>query len=437
MLKESSFSLITNLLLSIFGFGVAFIIIWATGTEGRGVYSILFQLITIGIVMGEFGLSVANIYFLARKDYSISTLFWNSLIIGFLFGVGVTLFIWFLVLQAPFLFPDIPQSFLLIVSLVIPLHLVGYLALALLLGVQRIFQYNVAQLILNFVSATSFFIFLPLFPTFYTILLLLIARSLLWFVVPMIFLSPFWKEIGIQKGLHLLAFKKSVFYGVKIYIGSIAQYLSYRLDIFFINFFLGAKEVGIYSIFIVLGEALFFGTRSIAPLLLSKASTQETKNHERIALISCRIVFAFTFAEVFLLALIAEPLVRLFFGDEVGSRISTLIILLPGILFFSITHLLVSYAAGRGYPHYMSFAATFSLVLIIILDLILIPRWGIEGAALGATIAYTATAGLMVFFFRKISSISFSLLDLFLPQKEDFTLLKELLMLVLRKHSNP
>jgi O-antigen/teichoic acid export membrane protein len=44
--------------------------------------------------------------------------------------------------------------------------------------------------------------------------------------------------------------------------------------------------------------------------------------------------------------------------------------------------------AGRGYPHYNSFTSGVALILTVLFDLILIPRFGIIGAALASSIAY-------------------------------------------------
>lgn len=59
--------------------------------------------------------------------------------------------------------------------------------------------------------------------------------------------------------------------------------------------------------------------------------------------------------------------------------------------------------AGRGYPHYNSIVAGFALVITVALDLLLIPKIGIVGAALASTAAYSATFVMAVLFYLVVS----------------------------------
>lgn len=70
--------------------------------------------------------------------------------------------------------------------------------------------------------------------------------------------------------------------------------------------------------------------------------------------------------------------------------------LLPGVVFLGSAKVLTNEIAGRGYPHYNSINAGLALVLTVILDLMLIPQYGVLGAALASSIAY------MVIFFVAI-----------------------------------
>jgi Na+-driven multidrug efflux pump len=59
--------------------------------------------------------------------------------------------------------------------------------------------------------------------------------------------------------------------------------------------------------------------------------------------------------------------------------------------------------AGRGYPKYNSINAGLALVLTIVFDLILIPRYAVLGAALASTIAYTAIFFTAIGFYLTVS----------------------------------
>jgi Na+-driven multidrug efflux pump len=62
--------------------------------------------------------------------------------------------------------------------------------------------------------------------------------------------------------------------------------------------------------------------------------------------------------------------------------------------------------AGRGKPIINAVAAGVSLALNIPLNLWLIPRWGISGAAFASTVSYTVTAIVVLIAFMRISKNS-------------------------------
>ena len=76
---------------------------------------------------------------------------------------------------------------------------------------------------------------------------------------------------------------------------------------------------------------------------------------------------------------------------------------------------------GRGYPHYSAFCSGFGLVVTIILDLILIPEYDINGAAIASSVSYCTTAiGFILFYKFKTES---KLVNLLIIRKKDFALI--------------
>jgi Na+-driven multidrug efflux pump len=59
--------------------------------------------------------------------------------------------------------------------------------------------------------------------------------------------------------------------------------------------------------------------------------------------------------------------------------------------------------AGRGYPQYNSINSGLGLVLTVILDLLLIPGYGVLGAAIASSVAYTAIFSVAVGFYLFVS----------------------------------
>lgn len=77
--------------------------------------------------------------------------------------------------------------------------------------------------------------------------------------------------------------------------------------------------------------------------------------------------------------------------------------LLPGVVLLGGAKVLTNEITGRGYPHYNSINAGLALVLTVVLDLVLIPRYGVLGAALASSIAYSAISFTAIGFYLKAS----------------------------------
>jgi O-antigen/teichoic acid export membrane protein len=78
----------------------------------------------------------------------------------------------------------------------------------------------------------------------------------------------------------------------------------------------------------------------------------------------------------------------LVFGERFRPSIAVVWLLLPGTVALSLGRVGVSDLAGRGKSGYSSVFSITALVVTVALDLILIPRLGIQGAALASSAAY-------------------------------------------------
>jgi O-antigen/teichoic acid export membrane protein len=110
--------------------------------------------------------------------------------------------------------------------------------------------------------------------------------------------------------------------------------------------------------------------------------------------------------------------IPLIFGEDFTRSILPFCIILPGIVFLSLQILLSAYFSGKGEIKTNLMTSIVLLTAILILDLLLIPRFGIIGAAIASCIAYSIS-GLFTFYLycRKvkyhISQIIINLSDLF------------------------
>jgi len=76
------------------------------------------------------------------------------------------------------------------------------------------------------------------------------------------------------------------------------------------------------------------------------------------------------------------------FGEKYLSGYPALQILLIGVLFYVVASANHNFLAGIGKPKTVTIIILLAAVLNVLLNLLLIPRWGINGAALATTASY-------------------------------------------------
>jgi O-antigen/teichoic acid export membrane protein len=102
-------------------------------------------------------------------------------------------------------------------------------------------------------------------------------------------------------------------------------------------------------------------------------------------------------------AALAGWLVPFVFGTAYRGSIEPLRWLLPGTLAFSLQSVLSNYIAGRGRPRLVLIAWLAGAVVAIAADLVVIPAFGIAGAAIVSSASYVLVTSIH---FRALRSVT-------------------------------
>jgi O-antigen/teichoic acid export membrane protein len=103
------------------------------------------------------------------------------------------------------------------------------------------------------------------------------------------------------------------------------------------------------------------------------------------------------------LALVGRPFIEIVYSADFLAAYIPMLVLLPGIVLLGGGKVLTNEVAGRGYPQYNSLASGVSLILTVVLDLMLIPRFGVVGASAASTMAYATIFVLAIVFYSTVS----------------------------------
>jgi O-antigen/teichoic acid export membrane protein len=157
-----------------------------------------------------------------------------------------------------------------------------------------------------------------------------------------------------------------------------------------VNFFLGPAAAGVYVIAVQLGERLWMLSQSVSTVILprlAELSNEEGKRQQLTPLIT-RWVLWITFSFAILFGVISYPLIALLFGKEFLSGVLPLLLLLPGITVMAPARVLANDIAARGRPGLNAYSSCAALLVNIAGNLMLIPTYGLAGAAVATSAAY-------------------------------------------------
>lgn len=219
--------------------------------------------------------------------------------------------------------------------------------------------------------------------------------------------------------------------GLRGQAGNLLQFLNLRLDLLLVPALLNLASAGVYLVAVRISEVVTQVASSAATFLFPHVAAQGLPLATSTTQRTVRITLLIVVVTGLPLALAAEPILRLFFGPEFAGGALTVRITLLAMLPLALVRLLAGDLKGRGRPGLVSIAALLALVVTVVGDLVLIPMFGIAGAAIASLLSYSASAAMLLVAYRRVTGAS--ILDL-LPDRTD---LSAILRLIQRNQPRP
>jgi len=177
--------------------------------------------------------------------------------------------------------------------------------------------------------------------------------------------------------------------GFWIQLANLAQLLTYRLNYYFIEGFVGRKSLGIYELGTRLSEAVWIFPKSICLVQYARISNcHEEQYTKQLTLGLLKIVFVFSMAAVLVLWALPAEFIAWVFGPEFSESKSVICSLLPGIVSLSCMSVLAHHFAGYGKYWINAVGSVIGLVITAAFGLFLLP-----GAAESGHLLVLRTAG--------------------------------------------
>jgi O-antigen/teichoic acid export membrane protein len=183
--------------------------------------------------------------------------------------------------------------------------------------------------------------------------------------------------------------RRALSFGLRSHPGRIMLLGNYRLDQWILGAVSGARELGLYSVAVAWSSSLFYLPTTLTAVQrpdLVRASREDAAR--RAALIFRRAILM-TVAPALVMIAAAPFLCATLMGQSFRGSIDDLRVLTLGVFGVVALKLLGNAITAQRRPGLASIAIGTGFVCTVILDVILIPRYGGLGAALASAIAYT------------------------------------------------
>jgi len=399
VVKGTAIIFIGNMLGMILAF-VARILIARHFTQNEyGIFSLAFTILSISAVIGSMGLQrgaprqIAYYLGKGKQENVSSTVAW-SLVFGLITGIIMFIIIF---LSSDFLstkifgMPDLSSS-LKIFSIAIPFYVLVFILTSIFRGYKKVKEAIYFQ---NFLKNILFILLL--------VLVILIDASFKWCIIAystsisitcITFLIYFIKKRLISP-FSIKGSKNSISIGTKLlffsipllFVSILGQVMGW-MDTLMLGYFKTSEIVGLYNAAIPLVMFIFYAQTSVSFIYLPVLSELYSKNKKeemrKSYAILTKWLCSFTFPLFLIFIFFPEVILNFFFGSEYIVAAKALQILAAGFFVLNIFGPNDTALTTMGETKFLAWATFIAAGINITLNILFIPNFGIEGAA-GAT----------------------------------------------------
>jgi stage V sporulation protein B len=290
------------------------------------------------------------------------------------------------------LLDGVPFGLLLLGTLSCPIYLLRLMINGILAGYEDFSRQTLHNIVLSIASILAVLISLVmlrcsplgyiLFQHGFSVLSLVIGAGLLLQTIPF------------RPAFSMSALTQMLRYGSKSMLSQLLTLIDLRLDIYIVNLFLQTASVGVYTVAASIANMFWIIPNGIVISMFPRVASLSGDQSNRLTALLCRNAIWLTVLGGGSFMLVSKPIIVWVFGPDFAPAALALAFLMPGVLGQVVARICFTDCAARGYPGKATLSNAITASLTILLDFVLIPRMGIQGAALASSIAY-CTGGLL------------------------------------------
>lgn len=397
MINQITSTTLSRILITISGLGVLMLNTRYLGAEKIGLLAIYLIYINLILHLSEIVGGSSMVYL--QKKYSSRAILSFSYLWAALINV-IALFLFST-------FTNLEKDLYLIIISVGFIQSIGHANLHMLVGKKNIYQYNIstflAALVILFGLGISY-----LYLERITVMQFLIVYSLgqiIMFLMSLYYLSNdlITEDRPVDRGLLI---KELFNYGFIIQLANLFQFGVYRVNYLILEKFSNTGILGVYSIGNQVGEKALIPGNAVSLVQYSTISNSEDLKYSvKLTIQLSNLNTILSIASFTALLCIPADWLTYLLGPDFTEIKSVLYYLAPGIIFLSVSSIFSHFFAGLGKYSINTKISGLGLIAIIILSYLLIPIYGIEGAAISASLVYLIQLIINLIVFKNISNL--------------------------------
>lgn len=181
----------------------------------------------------------------------------------------------------------------------------------------------------------------------------------------------------------------------------------YHVDVLILQAFTaGSAQVGFYRAALVLTQFLWLVPKSLQAVMVQSTANlwreEQLERIEQIASQTTRYALLITALLALGLAVLAADFMPIYFGSEYAASVAPLLILLPGTLGLAMARPIFAINHSQGRLRLMIAATGASAIVNLVLNLVLIPPFGMLGAAIASSLGYLSLPVAHVWLARRL-----------------------------------
>ena len=187
------------------------------------------------------------------------------------------------------------------------------------------------------------------------------------------------------------------------------QLLTYRCTYWFIDRITGTGSLGVFTVGTQVAESAWLGPRGLATVLYGRLSnTTNLADQRAMTLTILKASVAFAIGSLAVLLLLPENLYRWVFGPEAVGIPFIVMYLAPGIAAMAASQAFSMFFSGTGRNQHNAIGSAIALCVMLVVGSLLIPEKHLHGAAVTASLAYTANTVYQMIVFKRITNAKWS-----------------------------